>query len=130
MRTDTKKEIFAVDNSATCLDVTEKALEEHYHVKTFSTAEEMFTAMEMNKPDMILLSVFLEGMDGFQAIKLLKANDDYVEIPVIFISSLEDDSEAMGFELGAVDFIRKPYHKQVLLNRIKVHMRMAEKLRG
>jgi putative two-component system response regulator len=62
-------------------------------------------------------------MDGFAAMQRLKAHDAYVGIPVIFLTSVTTPAiEARGFELGAVDFIAKPFSVPVLLNRIKTHL--------
>jgi putative two-component system response regulator len=66
-------------------------------------------------------------MDGFEAIRLLKGDARYSEIPVIFLTSWNDaETEAHGFEVGAVDFISKPFLEPVLLNRIKTHLEIEE----
>ena len=129
MNAETQKTIFVVDYSATGLYVTQRALEKQYRVSAFSSAIKMFAGLEKSKPDLILLSVAMPEMDGFETIKRLKAHDAYAKIPVIFLAGPEDtESEAVGFELGAVDFIREPYNLSVLLARIKHHLAMIEKL--
>jgi len=73
-------------------------------------------------PDMIILDIEMPEMSGFEAIELLKADDVYKEIPVIFITVRGDVlSEAKGLELGAVDYISKPFDASLLVKRIEIH---------
>jgi len=125
-----KKTIFVVDDNLTNLAVAEKALEEQYLVITLSSAAKMFTALEKITPDLILLDITMPDTSGFEAIKRLKARDIYAEIPVIFLTGLTDaETEAAGIDLGAVDFIVKPFSEPVLLNRIKNHLQIDELIR-
>ena len=122
-----QKTIFVVDDSATNLASAEKALENHYLVITISSAAKMFSVLRKIMPDLILLDIDMPGMDGFEAIKRLKASHEYAEIPVIFLTALsQTEIEANGIELGAVDFIVKPFSEPVLLNRIKNHLHIDE----
>jgi len=110
-----ERTVFVVDDNAFGLIVVEHALENYYNVITFSSAEKMFTAMEKITPDLILLDVEMPEMDGYEAIKLLKANDSYSKIPVLFLSAMSDSSkEAYGIELGAKCFITKPFDETKL----------------
>lgn len=125
-----KKTIFVVDDNLTNLAVAEKALEEQYLVITLSSAAKMFTALEKITPDLILLDITMPDTSGFEAIKRLKARDIYAEIPVIFLTGLTDaETEAAGIDLGAMDFIVKPFSEPVLLNRIKNHLQIDELIR-
>ena len=118
-----QKIIFIVDDNPTNLTVAESALDDSYLVITMSSAARMFTILKKIVPDLILLDIVMPDMDGFEAIKLLKANEFYSEIPVIFLTALsETETEAKGIELGAVDFISKPFSVPVLLNRVKYHL--------
>jgi len=122
-----KKTIFVVDDNSTNLAVAENTLEKQYLVITFSSAAKMFAAMEKIKPDMILLDIAMPEISGFDAIKHLKESKRYAEIPVIFLTGITDaKTEAAGIELGAVDFILKPFTVPVLLNRIKNHLHIDE----
>jgi len=112
--------IFVVDDSTTSLEVAELALEHEYKVVSLPSAEKMFEALTRYKPDLILLDIEMPEMGGFEALEQLNSNDAYADIPVIFLSDVSDAvSEARGIELGAVDFIMKPFTEPVLLNRIK-----------
>jgi len=125
-----QKTIFVVDDSATNLVKAEEVLEKQYLVITLSSAEKMFTVLKKITPDLILLDIDMPKMDGFEAIKRLKSNELYSEIPVIFLTGLsETDNEAHGIELGAIDFILKPFSEPVLLNRINNHLHIDELIR-
>ena len=118
-----KKTIFVVDDNDTNLVSAEEALEELYRVMTLPSASKMFTLLEKIKPDMILLDIEMPEMDGFEALRQLKSNHIYSDIPIIFLTSMTDAAvEVRGFQLGVVDFINKPFSAPVLLNRIKTHL--------
>jgi putative two-component system response regulator len=118
-----QKTIFVVDDSLINLSMAEEALEKQYRVTTLSSAEKMFTALEKVIPDLILLDIAMPETSGFDAMKKLKAHNVYSGIPIIFLTALNDSyNEALGIELGAVDFITKPFSEPVLLNRIRNHL--------
>jgi putative two-component system response regulator len=90
----------------------------------------MFELLENITPDLILLDIEMPEMDGFEALKILKASERFANIPVIFLTGRNDAAtEGRGFELGAVDFITKPFAPIVLLNRIKNHLDIDELIR-
>jgi putative two-component system response regulator len=108
----------------------EEALESQYTVFTLLSAASMFKALGKVTPDLILLDIEMPEMDGFEAISLLKADELYSGIPVIFLTGLSDPTmEAKGIEFGAVDFIAKPFSVPVLLNRIRNHLHIDEMIR-
>ena len=124
------KTVFVVDDNETNLTVVEDTLSGHYRVIALSSAGKMFKALEKFRPDLILLDVTMPEMDGFEALSILKVDEKHMDIPVIFLTALSDAiSEAHGIELGAVDFIMKPFSPAVLLNRIKCHMDVDEMIR-
>ncbi|MDR3013598.1 MAG: response regulator [Chitinispirillales bacterium] len=125
-----QKIIFVVDDNATNLTVVENALANQYRVIALSSAASMFTALKKFRPDLILLDIEMPEMNGFEAIQQLKTDDAYVNIPVVFLTGRTDvDSETRGIELGAVDFIMKPFSEPVLLIRIKNHLHVDELIR-
>jgi len=125
-----KKTIFIVDDNATNLTTAENALAEQYRTIALGSASQMFAALDKFTPDLILLDIEMPEISGFEAMKMLKAIGSYSTIPVIFLTSITDpESEAYGIELGAVDFIMKPFSKPVLLNRIKNHLNIDELIR-
>jgi putative two-component system response regulator len=117
------KTIFIVDDNNVNLLSADEALSEHYRIFTMPSAFAMFELLKDIKPDLILLDILMPEMDGFEALSILKSTAAYADIPVIFLTSRNDEAtESKGFELGAVDFVSKPFSKLVLLNRIKVHL--------
>jgi len=90
----------------------------------------MFELLNDIMPDLILLDILMPEMDGFEAMRLLKGDERYSNIPVIFLSGRNDAAtEERGFEMGAVDFISKSFSEPVLLNRIKMHLEVEELIR-
>jgi putative two-component system response regulator len=119
--------IFIVDDNDINLVATADALSGLYNVFTVPSAEVMFELLEDVRPDLILLDIAMPEMNGFEAMDILKGNENYAEIPVIFLTGKNDPAtEAKCFDVGAVDFISKPYANQVLLNRIKMHLNQEE----
>ena len=124
------KTIFVVDDSDTNLVKVEEALEEKYQVLTMPSASKMFAFLKKIIPDLILLDIEMPEMNGFEALQILKSNRTYATIPIIFLTGHADvTSEARGFELGAVDFISKPFSALVLLNRIKTYLDIDDIIR-
>jgi putative two-component system response regulator len=124
------KTIFVVDDSDTNLSMAEMALEDWYIVMTMPSAAKMFLLLEKKVPDLILLDIEMPEMDGFQAIKKLKSIDLWSDIPVMFLTGrIDTDVEAHGFELGAIDFITKPFFPPVLLHRIKCQLDIDDIIR-
>jgi putative two-component system response regulator len=117
------KTVYVVDDSDTNLQKIEDTLKGLFRVFTLPSAKSMFRMLQKIMPDIILLDIEMPEMNGLEALRLLKLSSLYRDVPVIFLTSNEDSSiEALGFELGAVDFITKPFSVPVLLNRIKTHM--------
>jgi len=126
----TQKLIFIVDDSDSNLTKAASALESEYSVLTMPSAEKMFSLLEKTRPDLILLDVEMPEMSGFEAMKRLKSCDSHADIPVIFLTGLTDAiNEANGIEIGAVDFIMKPFSEAVLIKRIKNHLNIDELIR-
>jgi len=79
------------------------------------------------KPDLILLDVVMPGESGFETCAKLKSDPDTVDIPIIFLSALDDvKSKVNGFKAGGVDFVSKPVHGEEVLARVRVHLRIRE----
>jgi len=117
------KTVFVVDDSDTTLTMVERALEGYYRVMTLPSASKMFMLLEKVIPDLILLDIEMPEMDGLSALRKLKANNLFSHIPVMFLTGRTDPAiEVSGFELGAVDFVTKPFSAPVLLNRIRSHL--------
>ena len=117
------KTIFVVDDSDVNLRNAAKALEGNYRVLTMSSAAKMFSLIEKITPDLILLDIKMPEMDGFAALEKLMADERAAKIPVMFLTASTDEAvEAHGFELGAVDYVTKPFSTTVLRNRVATHL--------
>ena len=125
-----QKTVFVVDDNITNLTMAKSALSDYYAVITMPSAAKLFSILEKKKPDIILLDIEMPEMNGFEALAKLKSNEKHVDIPVIFLTSLTDESvEVRGFQLGVVDFINKPFSGPVLTNRLKTHLDIDELIR-
>ena len=114
------KTILVVDDSAVTLTEVDEALKDHYQVITLNSAARMFEAINAVKADLILLDVEMPDMNGFEAVKKLKDNIKTAHIPVIFLTSMNDNmSIALGVSSGATDYIMKPFTAAQLLQRVQ-----------
>ncbi|GHU67684.1 two-component system response regulator [Clostridia bacterium] len=122
-----RKIVMLVDDNITNLKVGKEILKEKYTTYTVPSAETMFELLGRIRPDMILLDIEMPGMDGFEALRKLKANPAYAGIPVIFLTAKSgENDEREGLSLGAVDYIFKPFSPSLLLLRIENHMQLIE----
>ena len=81
-----------------------------------------------HKPDLILLDVSMPTMDGFEVCRQLKTNPKYSDIPIIFLTArIQKEDIIKGFELGAVDYIAKPFNLNEMLSRVKTHLELRSK---
>jgi len=127
MNSSIRKKIIVVDDNIENLNALKNTLKEIYGIYPCPSASEMFNLLEHIQPDLILLDVEMPVMNGYETIKMLKNNDKYHEIPVIFLSAMSDEqSEMEGLKLGAVDYIHKPFVTPLLLQRIKIHLSLME----
>jgi putative two-component system response regulator len=121
------KTIFVVDDNDTNLVAAKTALDGTYKTFTISNAARLFKLAEKIKPDLILLDVEMPETDGFTAMEMMKTDPALApllsNVPVIFLTAVSDsNAEIRGFELGAVDFISKPFSTPILLKRIESHI--------
>ena len=122
-----RKMVFVVDDKDTNLAKAEESLEDIYDVMTLPSGEKLFSILKKVFPNIILLDIEMPEMDGFEVLRKLKENPLYENIPVIFLTSVMDSEiEAKGFQMGAVDFVNKPFTTKVLLNRIRLHIDISE----
>jgi DNA-binding response OmpR family regulator len=95
-----------------------------YHASTAASAEDALAMVRQERPDLILLDIGLPGMDGLDALRIIQAD---FNVPVIFLTARHRElDEVLGLELGADDYITKPFDNDVLLARIKATLRRAQ----
>jgi class 3 adenylate cyclase/ActR/RegA family two-component response regulator len=115
--------IILVDDNPANLRAGKNVLSGRYNVFTVPSAKKMFDILEKNIPALILLDIDMPVMNGYEAIKILKAKEETCNIPVIFLTGKTDtDNELEGLSLGAIDYITKPFVPPLLLKRIEVHL--------
>ncbi|MEZ2318510.1 MAG: response regulator [Microcoleus sp.] len=94
-----------------------------FKVLVARTGESALTKAEYSLPDLILLDVLMPGIDGFETCQHLKAKDSTKDIPIIFMTALDEtENKVKGFDLGAVDYVTKPIQNEEVLARVKAHL--------
>jgi len=116
--------ILLVDNNATNLSILVQSLSEAgYKVRVAQDGESAIAQIPYAKPDLILLDVMMPGIDGFETCRRLKAVPETQAIPVIFMTALSDVFDKVkGFQVGAVDYITKPFEIEEVLVRVDTHL--------
>ena len=115
--------IIIVDDVVTNLTIGMNSLDNNYNVFTAPSGQKLFAILEKVTPDLILLDIEMPEMDGYEVIQILKASPKTAAIPVIFLTSVIDPvSEVKGLDLGAVDYITKPFSRELLLKRVGLHL--------
>jgi len=127
-----KKKILVVDDEKDILELLEYNLEkEGYEVFKAMTGEEALELTRRKTPDLIILDLMLPGLDGLEVCKILKRNTRIASIPIIMLTAKGEESDIIvGLELGADDYITKPFSPKVLIARVRtVLRRLEEKLK-
>ena len=100
-----------------------KLSSEYYTVYSAYSGQECLDMIQAYSPDVVLLDVMMPEMDGFEMCRQLKADPKTADIPILFITGLEDDeSRTIGYRLGAVDYVNKPLKQDEVLARAEVHI--------
>lgn len=122
------KRIIAVDDNVTNLKMVERVLKDKYKLVLVKSGEKALTYLENNLVDLILLDIVMPEMDGFQVFENIKQLDNSNNsVPVVFLTAdTEVGSEVKGLNMGAMDFIKKPFIPEVMLNRIENILELSE----
>ncbi|MEM9088603.1 MAG: response regulator [Cyanobacteria bacterium P01_F01_bin.53] len=120
--------VLIVDDMPTNVEVLAGALmKAGYQVAVALDGESAIAQIQYKSPALILLDVMMPGIDGFETCRRLKASPDTQDIPIIFMTALSEPvSKAKGFDLGAVDYITKPFEAEEVLARVKTHLRLHQ----
>lgn len=119
--------VLLVDDNPTNLKVLNDTLKGRgYELRIAKSGEQALQVAEKSRPDLILLDIMMPpGIDGYETIRRLKASPETEETPVIFLSALNDTRDKVkGFELGAVDYISKPFQAEEVIARVDTHLTM------
>lgn len=124
-KSDDRARILIVDDERININILNTLLKTDYKIMSATNGEQAIKAAVTGQPDLILLDILMPGMDGYQACHKLKSDPATRTIPIIFISAMSDaEDETMGFALGAVDYIPKPFSNAVVKARVGVHVRL------
>ena len=120
-------DILIVDNDMPSLQTLSRMLvEQGYEVRGTQNGTAALQFVEKDPPDLILLDILMPEMDGYEVCRQLKANEKYRDIPVLFLSALDEAGDKVkGFTAGAVDFVTKPYQAEEVLARIDTHLALS-----
>jgi DNA-binding response OmpR family regulator len=118
-----RKKIVFVDDVEFSLISVKDRLKKHYEVYPAQSVDRLFEVLAHVKPDLILLDVNMPHVDGYEAIRRLKIDERYSDIPVVFLTSKSDKlSVRKGFNLGAADYVAKPFTDSDLIERIECQL--------
>lgn len=128
MMADSAALILIVDDTLNNLEVMSETLSAAgYEVAIATSGERALQQLKRRTPDLILLDVMMPGIDGFETCRRLKSNPRTRDIPVIFMTALVDvESKVKGLDLGAVDYITKPFRTSEVLGRVKNHLKLRQ----
>ncbi len=117
-------DILIIDDTPDNLQLLSRMLErKDYSVRTAINGEYALQKIKLLPPSLILLDIIMPGMDGFEVCGRLKADASTRDIPVIFLTAVNDsESKLRAFEVGGVDYITKPFHAEEVLARIRTHL--------
>jgi len=123
-----KARILVVEDEAPIQELLQFNLERNkYHVKVVGSGEKALAQADQFLPDLILLDILLPGADGLEVCRRLKADPKTERIPIIMLTALSEEADIVaGLELGADDYIAKPFSPRVLLARVKAALRRME----
>ena len=118
--------ILIVDDNPTNLQVLGALLgQAGYKVRAAISGEVALRAVETILPDLILLDVRMPGIDGYETCRRLHGNERIRDVPVIFISAMQDTEDKLaGFAAGGVDYVAKPFQAEEVLARAKTHIQL------
>ena len=122
-----KMTILAVDDVPLNLDLLTDILDPFYNVSATISGKDALDMMEENIPDLILLDIMMPEMDGYEVCNRIKKNKKWEHIPIIFLTAKNETEDIIhAYELGAADYISKPFNPPELLARVKAHLEIKD----
>jgi len=123
---DSRPTILVVDDDTTHAMVLESMLtKEGYRTLCADNGQEAVEKAQNTQPDLILLDIMMPEIDGFQTCRILQQDSLTTDIPILFLSALDGvDSKVKAFDIGAVDYVGKPFHKAEVLARVRLHLKL------
>src|SRR5580704_6640305 len=116
--------VLVVDDTETNIDVLVQTLGGEYNLSVALDGESALRSIEKNPPDIVLLDIVMPGLDGYAVCSRIRGNEAWRDIPVMFLSSLEDaQDKARGFEAGGNDYVTKPFEPLEVRARVRSLLR-------
>ena len=123
--------VLIIDDETANIIALTNILSSSYNVFAAKNGPDAITLAEKHLPDVILLDVLMPGMDGYEVISTLKSTDKTRDIPVIFITGLDNiDAEKKGLSLGAADYIPKPFNPDIVKLRVQIQIKLVNHIRA
>jgi signal transduction histidine kinase len=126
MPKNSQPEILLVDDTPEHIEAVAAVLQKNnFKIRIAKKWNVALKLLSKHKPDLILLDIYMPEMDGFELCKAIKSNSAFSSIPIIFLTSSNDEeSIRKGFELGAQDYVVKPFNTSELLARVNTHIKL------
>ncbi len=122
-----KLKILIVDDIPTNITVLTEILMADYKMVCATNGKDAVRLAGSSCPDLILLDIMMPGIDGYEVCRQLKANNKTKNIPIIFLTAKkEEDDETKGLEIGAVDYIAKPFSSAILKHKVRIHLELKQ----
>lgn len=122
-----KKTVLVIDDDKSNLIMAQRLLSDEYRVAAVNSGEKGFEYLEKNEPSLILLDIQMPQMNGFEVMEKLRAHEKWCKIPVIFLTAdKSSETEEKCFDMGAVDYIGKPFVPQIMRKRVMRTIELEE----
>jgi putative two-component system response regulator len=130
MATGSKSRVLIVDDEPGNIEILSNILADDYLLCAATNAKQSLDLAKSQSPDLILLDMVMPDMDGLAVCEALKASEETRDIPVIFVTRMNDpENEERGLLAGAVDYIGKPFSPPVVKARVKIHIQHFQAVR-
>lgn len=122
-----KAKILIVDDTPANIETLNETLENDFDIYFAMDGNDALQKVQLLEPDLILLDIMMPVMDGFEVCRKLKENKQFRDIPVIFITALDQpEDESKGLVLGAADYVTKPFNPDLVLLRVHNHLKLKK----
>ena len=119
----TKARILIVDDLKSNIKVLAQILRSDYEISVAMNGKQALESARRDDPDLVLLDVEMPDMDGYEVCEHLKSQETTHDIPIVFVTGKDtEEDETKGLKLGAVDYITKPFRKNIVQARVKTHV--------
>ena len=119
--------ILIVDDNPTNIDLLVNTLRSEYRLGIAKNGPKALAYVSKQKPDLVLLDIMMPEMDGYEVCERLKADPQTADIPIVFVTAMSETvNKTKGFELGAVDYITKPFNAAEVKARVKAHLSLVD----